>query len=146
MVQWNCLGQYISRSVEFFSKTAHKIFLKFCIKLGSSGSKNKGQNYWCVFFNPKNGVWQTPLWFYENRMFWKNVILQSWIKMLSTSQIAILCDHQSLRKESIDNLDFLYGDNHEMRVAFEATTTFGWVFLVLPLVQSYVWFFDHEYL
>ena len=67
-------------------------------------------------------------------------------KMLSTNKIAILCDHQSLRKESIDNLDFLYGDNHEMRVAFEATTTFGWVFLVLPLVQSYVGFFDHEYL
>ena len=79
-------------------------------------------------------------------MFWKNVILQSWIKMLSTSQSAILCDHQSLRKESIDNLDFLYGYNHEMRVAFEATTTFDWVFLVLPLVQSYVGFFDHEYL
>ena len=67
-------------------------------------------------------------------------------KMLSTNKIAILFDHQYLWKESIDNLDFSYGDNHEGKVAFEATTTFGWVLLVLSLVQSYVGFFDHEYL
>ena len=78
-------------------------------------------------------------------MFWKNTILQSWIKC-SQLMLAILFDHQYLWKESIDNLDFSYGDNHEGKVAFEATTTFGWVLLVLSLVQSYVGFFDHEYL
>ena len=78
-------------------------------------------------------------------MFWKNTILQSWIKC-SQLMLAILFDHQYLWKESIDNLDFSYGDNHEGKVAFEATTTFGWVLLVPSLVQSYVGFFDHEYL
>ena len=66
--------------------------------------------------------------------------------MLSTNQIAILFDHQYLWNEPTDNVDFLYGDNHEGKVASE-TTTFGWVSPVV-LVQSYVILilFDYQYL
>lgn len=79
-------------------------------------------------------------------MFWKNTILQSWIKCSQLIRLQYCLIISYLWKESIDNLDFSYGDNHEGKVAFEATTTFGWVLLVLSLVQSYVGFFDHEYL
>ena len=36
----------------------------------------------------------------------KNLVLQLWAKMLSTNQVAVLFDHQYLRKESIDTFDF----------------------------------------
>ena len=68
-------------------------------------------------------------------MSWKNLALQLWPRVLSANQIAVFFDHQCLLKESIDLLDFLHGDNYQENVAFE-TTSFGWVWLVVPLIQS----------
>ena len=45
--------------------------------------------------------------------------------MLSTIQIAVFFVHQHLRKESINTLDFVHGDNHQGKLASE-TATFGW--------------------
>ena len=55
--------------------------------------------------------------------------------MPSANQIAVLFDLQYLWKESIDILDFLYGDNQ--RKVVPETTTFSWVWSVVPLIQSY---------
>ena len=37
--------------------------------------------------------------------------------------------------ERINHLDFLRGDKHQRKAVFE-TTTFGWVWPVVPLIQS----------
>ena len=49
----------------------------------------------------------------------------------SSSQTAGFFDHQYLWKESINILDFL----HQKEVA-PGTTTFGWVWAIVPLIQS----------
>ena len=65
--------------------------------------------------------------------------------MLSTNQITVFFDRQYLWKESIDILYFLHGNNHQGNLASE-TTTFGWVWPVVPLIQSDCRFFDHQFL
>ena len=56
-------------------------------------------------------------------------------EMFSANQIAVFFDYQCLWKKSVDLLDFLYGDNHQGELTSE-TTFFGWVWPVVPLVQS----------
>ena len=58
-----------------------------------------------------------------------------WHKMLSTSRIAVLFDHQYLWMESIDTFDLVHEDNHQPKVGSE-TTSFGRVWPGVPLVQS----------
>ena len=65
--------------------------------------------------------------------------------MLSANQIEAFFNHQYLRKESSDLLDFLHGNNHHRKVAYEATT-FGWVCPVLLRASQVPAFFDHQYL
>ena len=55
--------------------------------------------------------------------------------MLSTNQIAVFFDHQYLWKQSINTSDFLHEDNYQRKVGSE-TTTFVWVWPVVPHVQS----------
>ena len=45
----------------------------------------------------------------------KNLVLQLWPKMLSTNQIAVFFEHQFIRKELINLLDFLHGDIDQKR-------------------------------
>ena len=45
----------------------------------------------------------------------KNLVLQLWLKKLSTNQIAVFFDHQYLFKELFNTLDFLHRDNHQGR-------------------------------
>ena len=45
----------------------------------------------------------------------KNLNLQLWPKMPPVSQIAGSFDHQYLRKESVNLLDFLYGDDQSSK-------------------------------
>ena len=59
---------------------------------------------------------------------------------LSLNQIPGFFDHQYLWKEFIDLLNFLHGSNHRGKLASE-TTNFGWVWSVVPYVQS-----DHRIL
>ena len=54
---------------------------------------------------------------------------------LSSNHIAGFSDHQYLCKESIDTLDFLHEDNLQRKEGSE-TTTFGWVLLIVILIQS----------
>ena len=52
-------------------------------------------------------------------------------EMFSNHHIGLVFDHQSLWKESIDNLDFWHGDTGEGNIGYE-TTYFGWLWPVLP--------------
>ena len=52
--------------------------------------------------------------------------------MHSTNQI----DHHYFWKETIDILDFLHEDNHQVKVG-SATIAFCRVWPVVPLIQSY---------
>ena len=65
----------------------------------------------------------------------KNLVLQLWPKLPSTNQIALPFDYEYLLKELIDTLDLLHGDNHQGKVGAK-TTTFIWVWPVVPFVQS----------
>ena len=53
---------------------------------------------------------------------------------LSSNQTTRFFDHQYLWKESIDLLDHLVKDNHQLKVVYE-TTSFGWMWPVVPLIQ-----------
>ena len=57
----------------------------------------------------------------------------SWPNMLPANQIPVFLYHQYLWKESINTLDYLHGDNHEVKVGSE-TITFDWVWLVKLLI------------
>ena len=50
----------------------------------------------------------------------------SWPNMLPANQIPVFLYHQYLWKESINTLDYLHRDNHEVKVGSE-TITFDWV-------------------
>ena len=65
----------------------------------------------------------------------KNLVLQLWLKMISTSQIAVFFDHQYLWKESIDLLNFVHGHSHQVKVA-SGITSCDSLWSVVPLVQS----------
>ena len=65
----------------------------------------------------------------------KILALQLWHKMLSTNQIAIFFDHQYIRMQSSDILDFLHGENHQRNISSE-TTTSGWVWPVVSPNES----------
>ena len=51
--------------------------------------------------------------------------------MLLSNQLAEFLSHQYLWKECMDNLDFMHGDIHQLKVASE-TSTSGWVFPGIP--------------
>ena len=63
--------------------------------------------------------------------------------MPSASEIVVLCDHKYLRKKSIDILDFVLVNNHQ-RDAESKTTTYGWVWSVVPLAQAGCRVLDHQ--
>ena len=66
----------------------------------------------------------------------KNLVLHLLPKILSTNQIVVFCDRQYLRQESVDILEiFLLANNHQWKVTSKATT-FDWLLLGVPLVQS----------
>ena len=56
-----------------------------------------------------------------------------WSGVSFVNQITGLFDYQYFWKESIDNLDFLHGHNHQGKVASE-TTAFDWTRPGVPLV------------
>ena len=69
--------------------------------------------------------------FFTQNMVHNNVLYDS-AKILSLAKIC----HQYLWKESVDlRRGFLHGDNHQRKVACEATSS-GWVWPVEPLIQS----------
>ena len=58
--------------------------------------------------------------------------------MLSTNQIVVFFDHQSI------SYNFLHGDNHQRKLVSE-NATFCLVWLIVPLSNQNVGFFDHQY-
>ena len=64
--------------------------------------------YWCVFFTLK--IKHNSVLFdsakTDGKISGKNLLLQLWPKVLSTSWIGVLLHHQFLWKESTDTLDF----------------------------------------
>ena len=65
--------------------------------------------------------------------------------MLSAFQIALFFDHQCLWKLSINLLDFLHGDRHQRKIAYEIATV-GWVWSAVLLLNQITRFFYHQYL
>ena len=82
-----------------------------------------------------SSAYQCSLQLFKNSMSFKNLVLQLWPKMLSIKQIAWFSDCQYLWKESTDLMYFLHEDYHQRKVTSE-TTTFGWVWPVVLLLQS----------
>ena len=106
-------------------------------------------------------------------MSWKNLVLQLWLKIFSMNQPEYSFIKNNICKESINTFlvgygllyllsnqmarffgyqylwrepiyfFFLHGDIHLGKVASE-TTTFGWVWLGVPLFQSDCVILDHE--
>ena len=107
-------------------------------------------------------------------MSWKNLVLQLWLKIFSmnqpeysfiknnickesintflvgygllyllSNQMARFFGYQYLWREPIYFFFFLHGDIHQGKVASE-TTTFGWVWLGVPLFQLDCVILDHE--
>ena len=133
------VGHYVGVSLghkPFFSNVSHRIFLNFSEKYSFSGKSPKipPSPFMCLFWL-KKCPWQCSLWFCENFMSGKNLVLQFWSKWLSANQTEGFFDNQYLWKESIERWS-----STDRRLPF--LVGFGQLYLSNQIAG----FFDHQYL
>ena len=142
------VGQYVSKSLNSFSqKYLIRFFLNFLWSYGLKGQKpmkpniseslfwEKSKNFFKIGFFGLCQKFNLLMFFYPKMILQKpNLWRKSGSSFMAWNALNE-SHYQYLLKESIDILDFLHGDNHKKVVTSE-TTSFGWVWPVLILVQS----------